>query len=90
MRPRRDIYLIYTAAFLRSLGIGFVGVLLGIYLYRIGFSSTAIGLVIATGLAGAAVATVVVSLRGDRIGRRRMLITLALRCGRCPCRSACR
>jgi MFS family permease len=75
---RRDIYLIYGAAFLRSLGIGLVGVLLGIYLYRSGFSSTAIGLVIAAGLAGAAVATTVVSLRGDRIGRRRTLITLAL------------
>ena len=75
---RRDINLIYTAALLRSLGIGLVGVLLGVYLYRRGFSSTAIGLVIAAGLAGAAVATVVVSLRGDRLGRRRMLITLAL------------
>ncbi len=78
MPARRDIFLIYSAAFLRSLGIGLVGVLLGIYLYRSGFSSTAIGLVIAAGLAGAAVATTVVSLRGDRIGRRRMLITLAL------------
>jgi MFS family permease len=77
-KARRDIYLIYCAAFLRSLGIGLVGVLLGVYLYRRGFSSTAIGLVIAAGLAGAAVATVVVSLRGDRLGRRRMLITLAL------------
>jgi MFS family permease len=75
--PRRDIFLIYCAAFLRSLGIGLVGVLLGIYLYRSGFSSTAIGLVIAAGLAGAAVATTVVSLRGDRIGRRRMLVALA-------------
>ena len=77
-KARRDIYLIFCAAFLRSLGIGLVGVLLGVYLYRRGFSSTAIGLVIAAGLAGAAVGTVVVSLRGDRLGRRRMLITLAL------------
>jgi MFS family permease len=77
MSSRRDIYLIYCAAFLRSLGIGLMGVLLGVYLYRQGFSSTAIGLVIAAGLAGAAVATTVVSLRGDRMGRRRTLISLA-------------
>lgn len=78
MSSRRDIYLIYCAAFLRSLGIGLMGVLLGVYLYRQGFSSTAIGLVIAAGLAGAAVATTVVSIRGDRLGRRRTLIMLGL------------
>jgi MFS family permease len=77
MPARRDIYLIYCAAFLRSLGIGVLGVLLGVYLYRSGFSSTAIGLVIAAGLAGAAVATLIVSLRADRLGRRRTLIVLA-------------
>jgi len=78
MRARRDVFLIYVAAFLRSLGIGLVGVLLGIYLYRNGFSSTAIGLVIAAGLAGAAVATTVVSLRGDHFGRRRTLVAMAV------------
>ena len=78
MRARRDVFLIYAAAFLRSLGIGLMGVLLGIYLYRKGSSSTTIGLVIAAGLTGAAVATTVVSLRGDHIGRRRTLITMAL------------
>jgi MFS family permease len=76
--PRRDIPLIHLAAFCRSLGIGLMGVLLGIYLYRSGFSSTAIGLVIAAGLAGAALATTVVSLRGDRFGRRRTLFALAV------------
>ena len=78
MSSRRDVYLIYCAAFLRSVGIGMLGVLLGIYLYRRGFSSTEIGLVIAAGLAGAALATLVVSVRGDRLGRRRTLITLAV------------
>jgi MFS family permease len=78
MRLSRDLTLIYAAALLRSLGIGLLGVLLGIYLFRGGASSLEIGLVIAAGLAGAAVATVVVSFRGDRLGRRRTLIILSL------------
>ncbi len=70
--------LIYAAAFARSLGIGLFGVVLGIYLYRIGFSSLGIGLVLAAGLAGGALATLAVSLRADRVGRRRSLFALAL------------
>jgi len=73
-----DLPLIYAVAFLRSLGVGLMGVLLGVYLYRLGFSSTAIGLVIGAGLAGGAVAMLVMSLRGDRLGRRRTLLVLAL------------
>ncbi|HLB86480.1 MAG TPA: MFS transporter, partial [Terriglobales bacterium] len=78
MRLSRDLTLIYAAALLRSLGIGLLGVLLGIYLFRGGASSLEIGLMIAAGLAGGAVATLVVSVRGDRLGRRRTLIVLSL------------
>jgi MFS family permease len=74
----RDLTLIRAAALLRSLGIGLLGVLLGIYLFRGGASSLQIGLVVASGLAGGAVATVVVSFHGDRLGRRRTLIVLSL------------
>src|SRR5713226_7552412 len=74
----RDLTLIHAAALLRSLGIGLLGVLLGIYLFRGGASSLQSGLVVALGLAGGAVATVVVSFRGDRLGRRRTLIVLSL------------
>src|SRR5712692_2303163 len=74
----RDLTLIHAAALLRSLGIGLLGVLLGIYMFRGGASSLQIGLVVAAGLAGGAVATVVVSFRGDRLGRRRTLIVLSL------------
>lgn len=74
----RDVALLCTAAFARSLGVGVLGVLLGIYLFRVGFSAEEIGLVIAAGLAGSAVATLLVSLRGDRFGRRRVLAALAL------------
>ena len=78
MYPTRDRWLIYTAALLRSLGIGMLGVLLGIILFRAGASSLQIGLVIAVGIAGGATATTVVSFFGDRLGRRRTLIVLSL------------
>jgi len=74
----RDVTLIYAAAWLRSFGIGFLGVVLGVFLYRQGFNSTAIGLVVAAGLAGAAAATAVVTLKADRIGRRKTLFVLSL------------
>jgi MFS family permease len=78
MRISRELVLIYVAAFLRSLGIGMLGVVLGVYLFRVGLDSTRIGLVIAAGLAGGTVATAIVSMGADRFGRRRMLAWLSL------------
>ena len=49
----RDLILINTAGFLRSLGVGLLGVVLGIYLFRAGLSSFMIGMVIGAGWAGA-------------------------------------
>ncbi len=74
----RDMTLICVAAWLRSFGIGFLGVVLGVFLYRQGFSSTAIGLVVAAGLAGAAAATALVTFKADRVGRRKTLFLLSL------------
>lgn len=51
---------------------------IAIYLADVGFATTQIGLLIGVGLAGSSLATVVVSLRGDAWGRRRVLIGLAL------------
>jgi MFS family permease len=79
--PNRDLVLINAAGFVRSLGVGSLGVVLGIYLFRLGLSSLAIGLVIAAGLAGSALATIVVSLAGDRLGRRHSLLFLSLLSG---------
>jgi len=73
-----DLFLINAAAFLRSLGIGLTGVVLGLYLARSGFSSVDIGLVIGVGLAGSAASTILVTLRGDHLGRRRTLAVLSL------------
>jgi len=74
----RDRRLLYAAAFLRALATGMIGVLAGLYLARRGLPASAIGIVIGAGLAGMAAATLGVTLRADRLGRRRTLIALAL------------
>jgi predicted MFS family arabinose efflux permease len=53
-------------------------VVLGVFLYRQGLSSTTIGLVIASGLAGAAAATIFIAFHADRLGRRKTLLVLSL------------
>jgi len=80
-QPIRDRALIFAAGSLRSFGVGLMGVLLGIYLFRTGLTSLAIGVVIAFGLAGAALATVVMSLLADRVGRRFFLLILSMLSG---------
>jgi MFS family permease len=77
-RTRRDLVLLYASAWVRSFSIGLLGVVLGVFLYREGFSSVTIGLVIAAGLAGAATGTVFVTLWADHLGRRRTLLALSL------------
>src|SRR5215510_5291719 len=69
--------MICAAGCVRSASVGLVGVTLAIYLADLGFSTALIGLLIGAGLAGSSAATVVVSLRGDAWGRKRVLITLA-------------
>jgi MFS family permease len=80
-QPHRDLVLINAAGFLRSLGVGLMGVVLGIYLFRVGLSSLTIGLVIATGLVGSVLATIIVSFAADRLGRRQSLLVLSLLTG---------
>ncbi len=74
----RDRRVLYAAAFLRSLATGMVGVLIGIYLAKLGFEPATIGTVVGAGLGGAAAAALVVTLVGDRIGRRKALVALSL------------
>jgi MFS family permease len=69
---------LYATAFLRALATGMMGVLLGIYLARMSFTAAGIGLVISAGLAGTALATLLVTFAGDRLGRRRLLFWMAL------------
>jgi MFS family permease len=74
----KDLLIINTAAFLRSFTFGLTGVVLGIYLFRVGLSSLKIGMVVAAGLVGAALATVGVTAKADRAGRRRTLVVLSI------------
>ena len=77
MKHNRDAWLIYAAGFVRSATVSLVGVTLAIHLASLGFSVAAIGALIGIGLAGSSLATVVVSLRGDVWGRRRVLVALS-------------
>lgn len=54
-----------------------VAVLMGIHLARLGYDPAAIGGVVSAGLAGAAVAALLTTIAGDRVGRRRALTLLA-------------
>jgi len=75
---RRDALIITGAGFLRSIATGLIAVVLGVFLFRTGHDSWQIGIATAAGLAGAAVATALVTLRAQRWGRRRVLLALAL------------
>jgi MFS family permease len=78
IRRMSDRGILYAGAFLRSLATGMSGVLLGIHLAKVGCNPAVIGYVIAAGLGGGALAALGVTLAGDRIGRRRALVLLAL------------
>lgn len=78
MQFSRNLILIYMAGFLRALGVGFLGVVLGVYLSRAGLQVTSIGLAIGVGLLGATAATAIVTWAGQRIGYRTSLISLSL------------
>lgn len=73
-----DKHIIYTAAAVRGVATGLMGVLLGLYLAQLQYTPVQLGVVVGAGLIGAALSTLVVTLAGDRLGRRRSLIVLAL------------
>jgi MFS family permease len=78
-RPRvSDRWLLNGAGFVRAIATSLVGVLIGVYLARTGLSSTTIGLTISLGLAGTALGATIATFAGDRIGRRRFLVLLAV------------
>lgn len=78
MTSRVSRPVLYTAAGLRSFGVGLTGVLLGLYLAQVGVGGAALGVVVGAGLAGMALGTAAVAFVGDRLGRRRALMLGAL------------
>jgi predicted MFS family arabinose efflux permease len=75
---KHDLSLIIAAGFVRAMTVGFIGVILAVYLFRGAFSSVQIGFVIGAGLSGAAIATSLSAIYVDRIGRRRSLALLSV------------
>ncbi len=73
-----DRQVLYTAALVRALATGMIGVLIGIYLAKRGFDPGETGIVVSAGLAGAALAAVIVTFGGDRFGRKYSLLALSL------------
>jgi MFS family permease len=72
-----DRNVLLATALLRSIGTSLVGVLLGVYLAKLRLDATQVGVVVGLGLAGAAVAALLVTLAGDHLGRRKALMALA-------------
>ena len=70
----RNGRIVLAARTLRSYAFGLNSVALGLYLSGIGFGGAEIGLVLSAALAGTLGLTVLITLLGDRIGRRRLLM----------------
>jgi MFS family permease len=66
------------ARVLRTFAYGYLAVVLGVYLDRLGLDPTRIGVVLTAAIAGSAVMTVGWSLFADRYGRRRTISTMAI------------
>lgn len=73
-----DTLLVLLSAFVRSAGVGYLGVVFAFSLVSLGLTATQIGLLVSLGLAGGAVGTLGVALFADRFGRRHSLILLSL------------
>ena len=65
-----------TAAGVRAIGAGMTGPLLGVHLANLHAAPNMLGVVVGTGLAGCATAALLVTLGGDRWGRRATCATL--------------
>jgi MFS family permease len=63
---------------LRAFGDGFVSLLLPVYLTLLGFDALAVGVLTAVTLAGSAALTLLVGLRAQRYGHRRLLLGATL------------
>ena len=73
----RDGHVVIAAAAVRSFGYGFLSVFLGVYLDLLEFTPLQAGIVFSAIMAGGTLSNVVATWRGDAIGRRRMLVTMA-------------
>jgi predicted MFS family arabinose efflux permease len=73
---KRDLTTILTIQALRAFLYGFGSILIGSVLARAGYSDAEVGLILTAMLAGFALMSVAVGIRGDRVGRRRLYASL--------------
>jgi MFS family permease len=74
----RDVVLLLAARALRAFSYGAVGLVMILYLARIGFDATSIGLLLTLSLVGNTLVSLVLTTRADAWGRRRVLFASAL------------
>lgn len=72
-RARRDLAILLIARSIRAFGFGFSVVLFGVHLERRGLSSILIGLILAAGLLGSAITSLLAASASNRFGRRATL-----------------
>lgn len=72
-----DRTILVTGAVVRAIAVGFVAVVLGLHLAARGLQGDEIGAVVGTGLAGAALSALLVTVVGDRLSRRAWLVLLS-------------
>ena len=77
----RDAWLIVLARFLRTFAQASIAIFFAIYLDRLGYSLTEIGLLITIGSAGSASFALTIVFVGDTFGRRRLLIGFSIMMG---------
>jgi MFS family permease len=77
----RNRFILYAANFIRAMATAMLGVLIAVYLARIGITESVIGVIVAAGLAGGAVAALLATIGADAFGRRRFLFTFAVLSG---------
>lgn len=73
----RDGRKILVARALRTFAYGYLAVILGAYLDRLGMRPVEIGVLLTSAIAGSAAMTVLWSLLADRVGRRRTMAVMA-------------
>ena len=73
-----DARAVFVIAGLRAFALGFVAVILGLYLSERGFSGLQVGAVLTATLVGEALVTLIGGIVADRVGRRRFLAVLSV------------
>ena len=74
----RDRLIIFVSAFTRAVATGVAGVALAFHFARLHFDERLMGGMLSGGFAGAALAAMVATFLGDRLGRRALLVALSL------------